>query len=434
MGRVDASHKDTLTDMAQAWDRFTGSPQLSEKKITALSWRVIFEAMTQYATATKGSLVLVFDEIQWMSKTGSGFVGSLKEAWQRWEPTGHIKVLICGSSNKFFYDHVGGDEKTLRGLKTHSDIWVHPFTPHEVKQYYFKKWSLVEVALVYMMIGGVPYYLNQIEPSQGFIHAINQAFFTKQTIFLEEIDELLKLEFYVNAQNTVKRILGALGQDGCELHLIVQKTGLSLATVSDALHKLLDYQIIFRKLPVYSKPHKNDGGYRYYMKDFYLNFYYQVLLPHSTVIKNNGHGLIFPYSILSAKTGYFINNFSGKAFELLMRYVLENKSDQNAKVFKVLQLSDANYTVESYWSVETQIDLVIDHAADRLTRCIECKWLGHAPDKNILSTLTPQRRPGKTPKTNNLRHYLALSQPWTANFEKMAEKQGIGLLGLPDIF
>ena len=56
----------------------------------------------------------MFDEIHWIAKRNSGFVSKVKRAWLSWEKAGNIKVIICGSSNRFFDDKTGTASSILR--------------------------------------------------------------------------------------------------------------------------------------------------------------------------------------------------------------------------------------------------------------------------------------------------------------------------------
>lgn len=434
MGAADASVASALQDFAKVWDDFSRSSQLSLLRPSALSWTVIFNAITAYLKTSKKDLVLILDEIQWMAKTGSGFVGKLKEAWIDWERLGNIKVILCGSSNKFFRDYSGGEEKILRGMKTHATIWVKPFTLSDVRRHYFSKWRLEEVILTYMMVGGIPYYLNQLNPKLGFVHAINQAFFVQTTPFLEEVNEILDVEFNRAGRNTVKTILSNLGQDGSTQQRLVQKTGLSPSSVSETLEKLLDYELVFSKLPAHQKSIKRGAGYCFYMKDFFLNFYFQVLEPFQAKIKDNKTGLLFPCESLSKK-GHYIPNFSGKAFELLIRYQLENFSHhKKSGLFKKLMLRDANYEVMTYWNSETQIDLIVEHKLDRLSRLIECKWtneMPHTKTESLIDEILEKRY--DPPAGFEIRRFLITAATPSASFITAARARGVTVIGLEEL-
>ena len=85
MGQLDASARSQLEQCAVARDHFTRREQLGDLRPERLRWSTLFKAISEHAKALQQPLVLAFDEIQWLAKTGSGFISSLKEAWQHWE-------------------------------------------------------------------------------------------------------------------------------------------------------------------------------------------------------------------------------------------------------------------------------------------------------------------------------------------------------------
>ncbi len=433
-GAADESNKKAIERFTEVWEDFSHTKTLSELQTSFLTWHRIFGEITEFLKKQKKTVILILDEIQWIAKKGSGFIGILKDIWVEWERLGRIKIIICGSSNKFFSDQMfGGEEKILRGLKTRSSIWVEPFTLSQVKKYFFREWSFEEVSLTYMMFGGIPYYLAHIREGLGFIHAINTAAFTENSVFLEEIDEILGLEFNKRGIVTIKKILATLGHRGTSWKSIATKTGIVPSTLTEVLERLVDYGIVYKFLPANKKPIKNEAGYRYAMKDFFMNFYFQVLEPLEARIKNNTHGLLFPYECLVSHHGYYIPRFSGGAFELLIRYILESKSLVE-NIFKKLQLVDENYTVETYWDTHTQIDLIVQHTKDRMVRIIECKWLSDTIDKssNYISELLSKNY--STPSKYNKKYFLALSQECSKDFKTSAHQKGIEIIQLEDLF
>lgn len=379
MGALDAKTQVTLSEFAQSWIVFSGDKTLSELKKTAYNWKRFFDEITKKAHSSKQTFVLVFDEIQWIAKEGSGFIGKLKEAWADWEQTGKIKVIICGSSNKFFSNHVGGEEKILRGLKTHSDILIKPFTFVECVTEKFKNWHLEEAAIAYMMTGGVPYYLNQIDEKKSFVHAINDAFFTQSGIFLEEVDEILRLDFNKKGLRSVKKILSAISLQGVSEKTIVKKTQISDSTVNDVLGKMVDYGLVDILTPHNKISKGNLAGSKYIINDFYLNTYFTLLQKIENKIKANQKALIFTNYCLKSQHGYYIEGYTGYMFERLIRAVLNSRSLKE-KIFSILDLRDEDYIVSQFWDKDHQLDLIVDHGRDRVSRAIEIKWI---TEKNI---------------------------------------------------
>jgi len=431
-GTADVTTRGLLNSFAEQWDKFTSTIQLTELK--KLSWTRIFSEISTYLRKSKINLVLIFDEIQWIAKTKSGCIGAMKEAWLDWENLG-VKVIVCGSSNKFFLKNTGTDEAILRGLKTRSDFWVHPFSLDQLKKYYFPKWKHEEIALTYMMLGGIPYYLNQIEePHRGFIQCINDSIFTSDTIFLEEIDEVLRLEFRGHGLKTAKAILSCLGQNGTTQAEVQKTTGFSLTTVARALEQLSDYGLVFQKSPAHRKK-QNHAGSLYFMKDFYLNFFFQVLLPYRAKIESNqSKGLLFPQVFENSNSNYFIQNFSGKAFELLIRYSLERKLSQDLKLYQLLLLRDHEYDVLFYWDRETEIDILVEHQKDRISRIIECKWVGPGNNESTHYIREVIKKKYTPPPSYSIRRYLCISKEPTPQLAAKAAESDVMLIGLGSLF
>lgn len=431
-GAPDARKEQALRDFAYAWDRFDPGSHLSELNSLAQNWARFFQEIAQKAKKSQQPLVLFFDEIQWMATKGSGFIGRLKAAWDEWKQTGRIKLILCGSSNKFFHQHAGGEEKILRGLKTFAEIWVPPFTLGEIKKFYFPEWNHEEICLVTMMVGGIPYYLEQIPRESNFIRAVNQAFFTRSTIFLDEINEILSLEFNKSGAKTVRLVLSAVAGKGATEQTIKEKTGLAKSTIHDSLNKLIDYQLVFYESPMHARPKKNDAGVRYYLKDFYLNFYFKILERLEIRIKKNEKSLLFPCECLDSKSGFYIPLFSGDAFEKLVRNILENKMDMKAPLFEKLALMDEDYQIGSYWDRDSQIDLVVEHQGDREARLIECKWVSNKLPSTVFSDILSKKYP--LPKDYRKKNFLISSCFVLKKLKKQSSAGDIILLTLEDLF
>jgi len=429
MGSDDASDRRGREDFAEAWDYFAGT-ELSDLKQTKLTWQRLFREMIEYAQKKRRHLLLCFDEIQWLCKGQSGFAGKIKEAWVDLEKY-QVKIIICGSSRKFFKESVEGDEKLLRGLKTQADIKVAEFTLSEVKNFYFSKWTDEQIILAYMMFGGLPYYLERIE-SGNFIRSINDTAFLKESIFLEEVDDILGLEFNAAGVKTIKKLLGSLGPDGATVKKIIEKTGLPSTTVYDNIEKLKDYELVFEKV----KMNGESSEIKYILKDYFLNFYFQILEPLENKIKTNEHkALIFPGECIGSNTGYYVPNFSGKAFELLICRILESKDSRNSQIFKILNIRDENYEIGTYWSMTTQVDLIVECETGREARILECKWINKEnlkPANYIQQVLDKEYEPNKGIETKT--YFVAASQEVSASTKEIASKKGVVFIELKDLF
>jgi hypothetical protein len=375
MGATDENHQETLERWIKEWTLFFTKSKLHLYAKSSITWKILFEDIIEYTLYNPEKIFGIFiDEIQWLAKSRTGFVSQLKEAWLDLEKKSQLKMIICGSSNKFFHDYTGGEEKILRGLCTHDDIWLMDFSFKTLHENYGNSWTLEETCFAQMCLGGVPYYWNQFPEDQSFIGAFNQTCFTSGTILLKEASEMLRLEFNDAGITTVLKIMQNLGQQGQEIAEVARLSKLPVSTVTDTIQKLLNYNLIFEKQEFKQSVKKNKRGILYTLKDLYLNFYFQVLLPQQRKIKNNITNQLLFSQILSSKKGYYIENFSGYAFERLVTNVLEQQFDRNQNIFTEMGIGDCDYQISSYNGKDAQIDIVLDEATDRIIRFIECRW------------------------------------------------------------
>lgn len=434
MGRLDEKASKTLNRCAQVWDQFTGRADLKRFKSSELTWDLFFEAVIKYSKDLNSNLCLAFDEIQWIAKEQSGFLGALKQHWIKIEKIPQIKIIICGSSYKFFQEMTGGEEKLIRGLKTRADIWLNPFSLREIHRFYIPKFTEEELLLAYGILGGIPYYWNQIDRSQNFIQAINKTCFTKGSIFLEEYVELLNLEFQKNGVQTISRILEHINGGGKTASTLAKDARLPDSTVGDLVEKLENYQLLFKKTPLFGKSKENSRGALYYLKDFYLNFYFRVLSKYKRRIqRNTKNDLLFSKVIEASPQGYYISNFTGPIFELIVQTILETSIDRNESIFRKLQLKNCDFEVGFHWDKKVQFDLIIYNASDRVLRFIECKWTRDR--EQIVNTI----------KTFSLRisllnldvpyqQALCLSHKPSVSITNIAEKENVILITPKDLY
>ena len=431
MGLEDADDSRTKKAFAEAWQRFSNSNSLLELAPEYRSWLRIFEEVKNFASKLENrSLIIVLDEIQWIAKKNSGVISFLKQAWVDWQRQGNIKVIICGSSNKFFNQNTSGADDILRGIKTSGSIYLREFSLKEIEKYYLSSWSRSEICLTYMMLGGSPYYLETIEPQKGFIHAINDAIFTKGTIFLEEVDQVLKLECNARGLVNVKKILANTAQQGSSKQSLQRKTGLALSTVSDVVDKLVEYKILFSKLLLGNKNMRQNSVTRYYLRDFYLNFYFHVLLSFSEIISNNKDQLIFTSKSLLSENGYYIPNFSGHAFELLCERALQF---EDSTLKNKLNLKSNAFNIGAYWDNQGEIDLIVEDSNDRISRVVECKWVDkNSKFKSHLQELSEKKYDQAA--SYSIQKFLIAAYNISEKQKENAEALGVIALSTDDLF
>ena len=436
-GDDDTTSRQLMKMMAEAWEAYSGDDSLAIIRVNDLSWARIFKVMVRFCQREAGSKhILIFDEIQWIAKRKSGFLGQLKEAWVDFEKSGSTKIIICGSSQRFFEKATALGTSVLHRLRTEADLWVEPFSLSEIKRHYFQKWTEEQICMVFMMTGGVPYYLERIPRIDNFIQAINQAFFTQKTIFLDELKEVLNLEFTKASGSTAEKVMKSLGPDGSTMENIRQRAGIrNESTVRTMIDQLVKYGILGEKSRAGERK-ANRRGSKFYIKDPFLGFYFRVLRGKARRIQKNIRSNLFAECIAS-KTGYYIEGFSGVAFELLTEWILQQKLSPSGTepILDKLALTDDKYVIGHYWvEGETQLDLIVENEQDRESRVLELKWTNHTVNLSAGYISQVKNKKYTPPKGWTISYHLLLSQPASKPFNKKAKEENVQVLGLSDLF
>lgn len=411
------------------WCLFFPQSQLNKMKLESLHWRDLFFEFAQFGKQTKTPFCICIDEIQWIAKGQTGFVSQLKEAWLKLESVKNLKLILSGSSNKFFHQFTGGEEQILRGLCTHNDIWLKDLRASLLKKTFTPQWKEEEVLFACMCLGGVPYYWQQIPENENFIQAFNRACFTSSSFTLKEAGEILRLEFNKAGVSSASLLLGAIGFGGKTLDQIEKATRLPHSSTSILIEKLLDYGLLKTVKDPYATPRTTSRGLKYFIQDPFLNFYFQVILSLKGKINRNQTGELIFTNIITSKKGFYIQGFTGYAFENFISRLLETSDERSEKIFKLLGIKNSDFEVGTIKQQDRQIDIVLFNTTDRKDKWIECRWTQDTQEISTLIDDIPKKiRGDESPEL-----FIATNIIPTAALLRKAAKQQIRLIGIADL-
>jgi AAA+ ATPase superfamily predicted ATPase len=368
-GAKDERSELTIIRFVQNWIRFIPKSSLRETNPALYNWGYIFEKVELDISKRHISTWIFFDEIQWLAKGQSGFISLFKEAWLSLKKHKHLKLVLCGSSNKFFVDNVRGEEKILRGLITHADIFLPPFTLTEVKQHFAKDLTKDEAHFLYMCFGGIPYYLEQFNFEVGFISGFNDCVFTRKSIFLNEIEEVLNLELNISGVRTALKLFSGFRQRFSDVAGLIKNSRLAASTTVEMIDKLVKYNLIFELEHLHERSLVRRANAFLYCKDFFINFYTRVLSKYQYKIKKNDSSNIFS-TILTSKQNLYIESFTGIAFENYVQDLIDNK-DSKTGLYSDLSMTNDE---EAVFIASPDSNLTLLTREYKIIRQIECKW------------------------------------------------------------
>lgn len=175
-GNYQMSRQGQLSLFNQELRRFSGQDYPLVK-----DWFSAFEQLRQYLSSLDNErIVLFFDELPWMETPKSNFIQAFSYFWNTWASTRQgLKLFVCGSSTTWMMEKLIGDKGGLYGRVTHT-IYLAPFTLGETEAYLHAngiRWNRYQMLETYMIMGGIPFYLEMLKPKLTFDQNIDNLFF-----------------------------------------------------------------------------------------------------------------------------------------------------------------------------------------------------------------------------------------------------------------
>lgn len=212
-------------------DRFaTLLSQFSDKpKKKIKTWFEAFDVLREYISMLDKKKVIVFlDELPWMDTPKSNFLAAFSEFWNTWGcQRPELKLFICGSSTTWIMSNIIGDRGGLYGRMTRA-IYIAPFNLGETEQFLIKmkgiRWNRHQILELYMILGGIPYYLDLLKKGVPFTQCIDGLFFNRGAALRNEFDFLYR-SLYGNS-TLYKQVIEILSK---------RLTGLTRSEIAKAL-------------------------------------------------------------------------------------------------------------------------------------------------------------------------------------------------------
>ena len=157
----------------------------SEKHPAPQNWSEAFNQLREYIDGLdcKKKQVVFLDELPWLDTRKSGFLPAFEFFWNDYAQTrNNIVVVLCGSVTSWMDEKITRNKGGLFNRQT-CRLYLEPFCLHEVEEFLISKdinWSRYEIAECYMVMGGIPYYLNLLDPELSLHQNIDLLFFKKK--------------------------------------------------------------------------------------------------------------------------------------------------------------------------------------------------------------------------------------------------------------
>jgi len=304
--------------------------------------------------------VVFFDELPWLASKKSGFLEALEHFWNTWgSQQPQLLLVVCGSAASWMIDHFIHDRGGLHNRVTQR-IRLEPFTLGEAREFLIHngvKLTDKQIIELYMVMGGVPFYLEQARPGLSSTQIIDEVCYGKDGLLRDEFNQLYA-SLYEHHERHVSlvRALAASPQGLGRNELLAAAELPTGGRATATLDELLEAGFVTRFEPLLKT--KKDTIYR--LADEYSLFYLKWIERRRTL----GAGT---WLKLSSTPGW--KAWSGYAFEnVCFRHMKQLK---HALGISGVESLDASWVYRPVNESDqgAQVDLLIDRRDNVINMC-----------------------------------------------------------------
>ncbi|MEM6395703.1 MAG: ATP-binding protein [Bacteroidota bacterium] len=360
-GLQNAPRNEQIRNFTNELNRAMGSPV---PILPPNNWLDAFYLLIEYLETLSADEkpVVFFDELPWLATSRSGFLRALSNFWNSWAAQRQIVVVVCGSAASWMIKQVVHNKGGLYNRITRR-VFLDPFTLAEVKAYLQSRdvrLDHYQILQLYMVMGGIPHYLKEVEPGESAVQAIDRICFTKSGLLSNEFSSLYFALFDDAERHT--QVIRALAE---KPYGMTRKEILKKAKISDGGGgtKVLDELVSSNFISSFYDFSQKKKNIKYRLTDEYSLFYLKFM-------EIQGRPKVNSWKQISQSQSW--RSWSGYAYESICL----KHTKQIIEAMKISGMISEAYVYTSQNTDEIpgfQIDLLIDRQ-DHIITLFEIKF------------------------------------------------------------
>ena len=353
-----------LVDQPAAHPSMELRPALSKAEVTSVpadfsypDWESAFRAMGDLAREQR--LVVVIDEYPYLVEMVPGISTVLQKAWDLVLQHTNLFLILTGSLLSVMRRHLLDSQAPLYRRHT----WPFELRPLQVNDLraFFPQRSPAELVDTFAVLGGMPHYLISVDREATLMQNIEQDILSPAGSLFDEPRLQLHEELRGDIESYM-RILGAIAGGAHYRRDVATRSGLGDANKVDwHLATLVELGLIEHRQPV-SRIRKPRRWGTYHLRDPFFRFWHRWVLPRRNYLEI-GQGQQETLDQIRRHMPYIV----APVWEEIARTHLYTAS---ARGDIPIQIEE----VGSWWSRDTQIDIVAVNRAERRVVFGEVKW------------------------------------------------------------
>ncbi len=345
----------------------------------------------------KGKILLLFDEVPWMASLDPTFLAKIKNFWDQYaKKNENLFFVLCGSASSWIEKNILSSTGFVGRIT--QTLTLEELLLEECAQFWPSTISSHEILKALSITGGIPRYLEEINPKVSAEENIKRLCFTKGALLVQEFDQIFS-DLFSRRSIFYKKIVEALVSGSKERQEIAKIIDLEGGRTSEYLSELELAGFIKRENTWNIKVGRDSKQSKYRLSDNYLRFYLKYIEKNKSKIDRN----LFDLKSLSQLPEW--NTIMGLQFENL---VLNNRHIiHQALGLDINDIISENpfYQRPTKTTEGCQIDFMIETRFCTLYVC-EIKFSRNEIDPSIIQEVGEKIKRLKYPRGYSIRPVL----------------------------
>jgi hypothetical protein len=253
--------------------------------LRANDWGTLFWHLGKLAE--RKQIILVFDEISWMGSDDIDFLGHLKNAWDlSFSNNPHLMLILCGSVSSWIEKNILSNTGFLGRISMDRVVDELPLV--DCNEFWHTKKdriSAYDKLKVLAITGGVPKYLEEIDPKRPSEATIQALCFKPEGLLYREYDQIFSDLFSKRAPEYMK-IVEALVKSSLDLSSLCAAIGKQKGgVISRYLNDLVLAGFVCADDTWNIKSKKTSNLKKFRLRDNYVRFYLKYIQPNRAAIE-----------------------------------------------------------------------------------------------------------------------------------------------------
>jgi len=338
------------------------------------SWTEAFQQLATLAAARR--LVVILDELPYALEADPALPSFIQNAWDHQLKQTQICLILAGSHISLM-NRLQSYRAPLYGRFT-AQLRVDPL-PFYALRSFLPGYDAEKRVATYSIVGGVPAYLEQLSDKYTLRENLERTVLRRTGLFRTE--PFVLIGDLVREPRNYAAVIRAIAADRHTPDEIAKSGAIPASNVHKYLARLVELNLVERRLPATVPPKQRTTHSRYYLRDPFLRFYYRFLEPSQDLIELELKDAL--WQAISEQLRAFIG---ATAFEDLCR-------EWTLVQARAGRLPFAPQAISGHWGASVQVDVVALSWREKAVLLGECKWGVEAVPRSVVTELIEEKTP-----------------------------------------